>query len=173
MTKSPKRTNPLAHLTDSLPVRARIGVVLMVACLALERLRSSPDLAVAAAAFELCRRWFDGERFDPERIEEANANEDGGGLVRASMNARSQSELAAWGVLSSATMYVAFQAYREVGSLPPPMASQLAEDELDEMCRQMETLSPSLIETARKAAEFLGQGHEPSFDQLKARLSRS
>jgi hypothetical protein len=69
-------------------------------------------------------------------------------------------------------MYVAFQAHREVGSLPRPTASQLADDELDEMCRHMETLSPSLIETAGKAAKFLGQGQQPSFAQLKAILLR-
>jgi hypothetical protein len=58
----------------------------MMADLALERLKSSPDLPVATAAFELCPLWFDGERFDPRRIEEAYADEDGGGLARGAMN---------------------------------------------------------------------------------------
>ncbi len=41
MNKSFKETNPIALITDSLPVRSRIGVVLMVADLALERLESA------------------------------------------------------------------------------------------------------------------------------------
>ena len=89
------------------------------------------------------------------------------------MNARSQSELAAWGVLASVIMYIAFQAYRATGISPTPMVSEVEEDELDELYRQMEALSPSLIETARKAARFLGQGSEPSFAQLKAAVLTS
>lgn len=87
--------SPLTQIADGLPVRARIGVVLMVSDLALARLESSPDLSVAAAAVDLCPRWYDGERFDPDRFEEAYADEDGGGLAGGAMNARSQSELTA------------------------------------------------------------------------------
>jgi hypothetical protein len=87
------------------------------------------------------------------------------------MNARSQSELAAWGVLASAVMYFAFQAYREIGNSPSPMVSEVEDDELDEMYRHMEVLSPSLIETARKAAKILEKSQAPSFARLKAVLS--
>lgn len=123
MSKPHKGAGPLAQIADSLPVRGRIGVVLMLADLALAWLKSSPELPVAAAAVDLCRRWYDGERFDPDRFEEAYADEDGGGVVRGAMNARSQSELAAWGLLASAMMYIAFQAYREIGSFPSPIVS--------------------------------------------------
>jgi hypothetical protein len=57
--------SPLAQIVDGLPVRGRIGVVLMMADLALAWLESSPDLPVAPAAVDLCRRWYDCERFDP------------------------------------------------------------------------------------------------------------
>ncbi len=67
----------------------------MVADLALAWLGSSPDRPIAAADVDLCRWWYDGEWFDPDRFEEAYAREDGGGVVRGAMNARSQSELAA------------------------------------------------------------------------------
>lgn len=142
MSRSHKGTGPLAQIVDSLPVRARIGIVLMVADLALAWLESSPDLPVAAAAVDLCRRWYDGKRFDPARFEEAYADEDGGGIVRGGMNARSQSELAAWSVLASAMMYIAFQASREIGSFSTPIVSEVQEDELDEMYQHMQAISP-------------------------------
>ena len=172
MSRSHKGTGPLAQIVDSLPVRARIGVVLMVADLALTWLESSLDLPEAAAAFDLCRRWYDGERFDPARFEEAYADEDGGGLTGGAMNAQSQSELAAWCVLASAIMYIAFQASREIGSFSTPIVSEVQEDELDEMYRHMQAISPFFIETARRAAKVLGAGREPSFAQLKAILLR-
>jgi hypothetical protein len=68
-------------------------------------------------------------------------------------------------------MYVAFHAYREIGRYPTPIVSEVEEDELDEMCRHMEALSPVYMETARGAAKYLGQGQEPSFERLKAILS--
>jgi len=171
MSKSDNATSPLARLTESLPVRGRIGVVLIVADLALSRLQGSPEFPVARSAFDLCRRWYDGDRFDPDRFEEAHFDEDGRGVSRSAMNARSQSELAAWRVLASAMLYVAFQAYREIGSYPTPIVSGVHEDELDEMYRHMQVISPTFIEAARSAAKILGQGREPSFAQLKAILS--
>ncbi len=77
----------LARITDSLAVRGHIGVVLMVADLALTRLADSAGLPVARAAFDL---WFDGERFDPNRFGQAYADEDGRDLAGGAMNARSQ-----------------------------------------------------------------------------------
>jgi hypothetical protein len=172
MSRSHKGVSPLAQIADGLPVRGRTGVVLVLADLALAWLESSPELPVAAAAVDLCRRWYDGERFDPDRFEEAYADEDGGGVVRGAMNARSQSELAAWSLLASALMYTSFQAYREIGSFPTPIVSEVQDDELDEMYRHMQTISPLFIEAARRAAKILGEGREPSFAQLKAILLR-
>jgi hypothetical protein len=171
MIKSHNKS-PLVLLTDGLAVRGRIGVVLMLADLAMRQLESSSDLPAARAAFDLCRRWYDGERFDPDRFEEAYADEDGGGLAGEAMNARSQSELTAWNVLASAVMYIAFQAYRELGRYPAPMLSDMEADELNQIYRHMQTVSPVFIETARKAEKILEQGREPSFAQLKAILSR-
>jgi Immunity protein Imm6 len=165
-----KGESPLALIADGLPARGRIGVVLMMADLALSRLHGSPDFPFARSAFDLCRRWYDGERFDPDRFEEAYADEDGGGLAGGAMNARSQSELTAWNVLASAIMYIAFQARRELGRYPAPMLSEMESDELNQMYRHMQTISPMFIETARRAAKLLGQKQEPSFDQLKAIL---
>ncbi len=167
-----KGESPLAHIADGLPVRGRIGVVLMMADLALSRLHGSSGFLFARSAFDLCRRWYDGERFDPDRFEEAYFDEDGRGLGRGAMDARSQSELAAWCVLASAIMYIAFQAYREIGSSPSPIVSEVEEDELDELYRHMQTISPVFIETARRAAKILGHGSQPSFAQLKAILSK-
>jgi hypothetical protein len=69
-------------------------------------------------------------------------------------------------------MYIAFQAYREIGSFPTPIVSEVQEDELDEMYRHMQAISPLFIEAARRAAEILGKEREPSFAQLKTILLR-
>src|SRR5262245_60486105 len=103
-------TSPLAIIADTLPVRGRIGIVVMMGALALERLESAPDFPVAQAAFDLCRRWFDGERFDSDRFDEAYYDEFGYGLAQAANNARSKSELATWAVLASAMKYVELHA---------------------------------------------------------------
>jgi len=172
MSESDNATSPLAQLANSLPVRGRIGVVLIVADLALTRLQGAPDFPVARSAFDLCRRWYDGERFDPNRFDEAYYDEHDRGLSRSAMKARSQSELAAWSVLASAMMYIALQAYREIGRIPSSMVGNLGDEgELDEMYRHMQAISPTFIEAARRAAKILGQGREPSFAQLKAILS--
>jgi len=172
MSNFQKARNPLALVIDRLSVRARIGVVLMVAALALKRLEGAPGFQFAAVSFDLCRRWYDGERFNPDRFEESYADEDGGGLVRGAMDARSQSELAAWAILASAIMYIAFQAYREIGRFSTPIVSEVnAENELDEMYRHMQKLSPTFMEVAREAAVHVGQGQELSFAQLEARRS--
>jgi hypothetical protein len=69
-------------------------------------------------------------------------------------------------------MYIAFQAHREPGSSPTPGVLKSDEDELEEMYSHMQAISPSFIETARRAAKFLEQGKEPSFAQLKAILAK-
>lgn len=68
-------------------------------------------------------------------------------------------------------MYIAFQAYRDLGRYPAPMLLEMEADELNEMYRHMQTISPMFIETARRAAKLLGQRQESSFAQLKAILS--
>jgi hypothetical protein len=166
-----KGTSPLALITEGLPVRGRIGVVLMMAALALEWLRSSPDFPVARAAFDLGRRWYEGERFDPDRFEKAYFDEYDRSVGLSAMKARSRSELAAWSVIASAILYIAFQAYREIGAPPSPMVSEVEEDELDEVYEQMQKISPVFINTAMRTAEVFRQGQDASFAQLKAILS--
>src|SRR5262245_27750676 len=125
MNISGNATSPLARITESLPVRGRVAVVVTVPDLVLSLLQGSADFLFAQSAVDLCRRWYDGDRFDPDLFEEAYFDEDGRGVGRGAMNARSQPELAAWGVLASAIMYIAFQAYREVGGFPSPMVSDV------------------------------------------------
>jgi hypothetical protein len=69
-------------------------------------------------------------------------------------------------------MYIAFQASREIGSFSTPIVSEVQEDELDEMYRHMQSISPLFMEAARRVARILGRGREPSFAQLKAILLR-
>ncbi len=68
MTGDIEGSSELAHLAQQLPARGRIGLAVVMACLALNRLRGLPDYSLARHAFELTRRWFDGERFDPDPI---------------------------------------------------------------------------------------------------------
>lgn len=71
MTVERKGTSPLALLADDLPVRSRFGLVVVGADLAVTWLKSSPNFAAAYASFDLARRWFDGERFVPDQLEDS------------------------------------------------------------------------------------------------------
>jgi hypothetical protein len=117
MKMSYKGTSPLARITDGLPVRARIGVVLAVADLAISRLDASANFPIARSAFDLCRRWYDGERLDPARLADAYADEDGGGVVHGAIEARSQLELAAWGASQARSCILHFKRTVSPGAL--------------------------------------------------------
>jgi hypothetical protein len=170
MTKPRKGTSQLARLADDLPIRLRIGLALVATDLVLSRLRSSDNFPFAEAAFELLRRWYDGDRFPPDRFEDAICDEHDKGLISALWAAQSESEEAAWRVVGSAVLYTAFHAYQDVGEIPSPGVSEVDETELDELDKQLQSISPALINAIIDAADVLRRQPDMSFSQLESNL---
>jgi hypothetical protein len=112
MTKQFNGTGLLANRVDQLPVRARVGTILLAARVALDRLRISSNFPIAFAASELVRSWYEGRRFNPDCFEETLAHEGHKGVVTCEIEAQSGTEKAAWFILEDALMYTAFHAYR-------------------------------------------------------------
>jgi len=166
-----KGESPLARLADPLPARARIGLAVVAADLALAHLRDSPDLSVAHTVFELARRWFDGARFDADRFADALDPESGRATEICAVEAKTQEERSAWLALDSAVAYVAFHAYRELGQIPAPGFSEVDETILDELDKAMRAISPGFMKTMKKAAEYLAGEPGASFPQLKPAMS--
>jgi hypothetical protein len=173
MTQKSRGTSQFALLADSLPVRARIGLTLVAADVALDRLKSSPHFPIARAAFDLARRWYDGQRFDPELFEDAVAPESGRGVALCAVEAKSEDEEAAWGAVDCAALYTACHAFRALGKLPSPLVSEVDEDVLDELDKSLHLVSPDLIITVLKAAEYLKRDPDVSFSQLKSSISNA
>jgi hypothetical protein len=171
MTQKFRGKSQFALLADSLPVRARIGLTLVAADLALDRLRSSRHHPIARAAFELARRWYDGQRFDPDLFEDAIAPESGRGVALCAVEAESEDEEAAWGTVDCAALYTAFHAFRALGKSPSPLVSEIDEDVLDELDKSLHLVSPDLIVRVLKAAEYLRHDPGASFSQLKSSIS--
>jgi hypothetical protein len=173
MTKQFKGTSQLALVAEDLPVRSRIGLTLVAADLALNRLRSSHNFPIAQAAFELPRQWYDGDRFPPDLFEDALWNEHDRGLCLCEIAAKSEREKAAWCVVGSAILYTAFHAYQAIGGFPSAVVSEVEENELDELDRELRLISPALINVVIKAADVIRQHPDISFAQLKSSLAPS
>jgi hypothetical protein len=172
MTREFKGTSPFALLADRLPVRARIGLTLVASDLALRELKSSPNFPIARTAFERARRWFDGDRFNPDLLADAVSSERDKGTTLCELEAKSEPEISAWGVLGSALAYTAFHAYRATGDCPDPMVSEVDENVLDEIDKSMRIIAPDFIITMKKAAGILERIPELSFAQLMAEVSK-
>ena len=142
MIKQLRGTSELALMVEHLPVRGRIGLVVMAAELALPRLKPLPNFPVAKEAFELARRSFDGEPVDPDSFEDAIYSEHGEGVGVCAIHAKSQPEISAWLVLESALLYIAFHTYRALGQVPTPLVSEVDEPVLDELDKDLRVISP-------------------------------
>jgi hypothetical protein len=163
--------SPLAALAERLPPRARTGIALLAAELALPRLKSSPDFPIARKAFELARRWYDGERFNPDQFEDVLVHEYDRDLYKSAIQARSALEDSAWLAIQSALAYIALYAYRELGEFPTPLVSEADDNILDELDRAARALSPAFMQTAFRASEILKQQPDIPFGRLKAETS--
>ena len=135
MIENSEGNSDLARLARQLPARGRIGLTAMLAYLALNRLRGLPDYPLAKHAFELTRRWFDGERFDPDRFEDTLQDEDNEGIGKFEHVAPTKEARAAWTLLGDAVAYTAFLAYQTTGQHPSPGICDVDESCLDDFDR--------------------------------------
>jgi hypothetical protein len=172
MTSDIEGTSDLARLARQLPARGRVGLAVVMACLALNRLRGLPDYSLARHAFELARRWFDGERFDPDRFEETLRDHDNEGIDKRIYFAQSPQEEAVWAMLGNAVAYTGFHAYQAVGKDPAPTVSEIDESCLDPIDKELRAVSPHFAKVVAEAAQFLKEEPAISFTQLSAKLSR-
>jgi hypothetical protein len=172
MTTDIEGTSDLARLAQQLPARGRVGLAVVMACLALNRLRGLPDYSLARHAFELTRRWFDGERFDPDRFEDTLQDDDNEGIDKRMFFAQSSHERATWVMLGNAVAYTAFHAYQAIGKCPGPLAGEIDESNLDDIDKELRAVSPHFIRIVAQAAECLEEDPAISFAQLRAKLSR-
>ena len=72
--------------------------------------------------------------------------------------------------MGSAVLYTAFHAYQDVGETPFPGVSEVDETELDELDKQLQSISPALINAIIDAADVLRQQPDMSFSQLESNL---
>lgn len=172
MTKNFEDNRDLARLTQLLPARGQIGLTAVLAYLALNHLRGMPDYPLAQHAFELTRRWFDGERFNPDRFEDALQDEDNEGIGKFEHVAPTKEARAAWTLLGDAVAYTAFLAYQTTGQHPSPGICDVDESCLDDFDRSIRAVSPQFVNVIAEAAEYLREEPEASFVQLKTKLSR-
>jgi hypothetical protein len=128
---------------------------------------------VAQHAFDLAKRWFDGERLDPDQFEDAIHDDRDTGVDICAQHAKSEPEISAWLALESALLYVAFHAYRSVGQQPTPLVSEVEEDELDTLEKCLRAISPASIDTVLRAATFLAQDGRLSFAHLKTAIGKT
>lgn len=163
-----KGTSPLAVLVDSMPVRSRVGIALLAADIALDQLRSSRHFPTAREAFELGRRWYDGEPFDLSRLDQFEDELHNASLV--ARDAVSEKELSAWLALGNAVAYTAFFAYRLAGEFPAPTICEVEEDVIDEVDKAGRMIAPEFMSTMQRAAQYLGQEPGASFAELRSQV---
>lgn len=172
MIRQFKGTSPLALLADGLPVRTRIGLAVIAAELALDRLRSSADLPIGEAGFDLARRWFDGQRFNPDAFADViDPEEPSRGTPDCEREAKSEDERSAWAALDIALAYTAFHAYGELGQWPMPSVADVDERALDDIDQFLRLVSPDFMKTMQKAANYLKEKPGVLFAELKSMIS--
>ena len=172
MMENSEGNSDLARLTQLLPARGQIGLTTMLAYLALNRLRGLPEYPLARHAFELTRRWFDGERFSPDLFEDTLEDEDHEGITKCASVAATKDARSAWTLLSNAVSYTAFLAYKMVGSHPSPGISDVNEWCLGIFDRSIRSVSPQFMNVIAEATEYLREEPAASFAQLRTKLSR-
>jgi len=172
MTPDIEGTSDLARLAQQLPARGRVGLAVIMACLALNLLRGLPDYSLARHAFELTRRWFDGERFDPDRFDGTLRDHDNEGIDKCMHLAQSPHEQAAWILLGNAVAYTGFHAYQAIGKHPGPTVGEIDESCLDPFDKELRDVSPHFMRIVAQATECLKEDPAVSFAQLRAKLSR-
>jgi len=170
MRRERNGTSALAGLADSLPVRARIGLALIAADIALDSLETSRNLPEAASAFDLARRWFDGEAILPDQIQDTLHGEYSG-LSLTLVSVHEKQEQAGLLTLGSALLYTAYHAFRRTGGTPNASVNEVDERELDEIDKSLQIIAPAAMDRLRAAAQYLEKHPNVSFRDLKAGIS--
>lgn len=171
MTQEAKGTSQTAVLADDLPARARVGLALVAAKLALPLLSHSPNAPLAKRIFELARRWHDGEAIAPNLFVDTLEPEEGVGIALAELNAPSDQERLAWLALACAAYYAAHHAHVQVGYPPSETVCEVDERILDELDRASRTLSPAFMQVMALAAGFLKRRPNASFAEIQMAIS--
>ncbi len=170
-TYEPLPTTALGKLASTLPARSRVGLALIAGALALDYLKPYRNYSIGRYAFDLARRWYDGEAVSPRAMEESLHDESDEGVLVCAQESRSRQDLPAWLVLASALYYTAYQAYRKAGERPGPLVFEVDETELDELDKQLRALSPTAISAVESAAQHLTMwAPRLPFAQLKAKV---
>lgn len=166
-----KGESPLTRLSDPLTVRARVGLAVVAADLALTHLRDSPDPLLTRTIFELARRWFDGARFDADRFADV-LDPEYERTCKLRSRGQMQEEASAWTALADAAAYVGFHAYDELGQCAAPGFSELDETILDDIDKSMRPISPEFMKTMKTAAGYLQREARASFAQLNGVIAQ-
>ena len=164
-----KGTSPLAVLADRLPVRARIGLALVAGDIALRFIEAPLNRQVSVSALDIARRWFDGKRIDPDRIQDALYDEESGlSLILQSVD--NKQDKAAMMTLGSVLLYTAYHAYQHTGGTPNGSVCEVDERELDEIDKWLRVIAPAAMDILRMAAQHLESRPDISFRALKAEI---
>src|SRR4051794_32026793 len=172
MHQKPAGTTPFAKLAYALPPRQRVGLALVAGDLALATLKQLPKYQMGRDAFELARRWYDGEPVDLSRFEQAIHDESDHGLDINAQEAKSEREKVAWMALDTAVACAGHYGYEAIGEMATPIIYEMTEegilDSLDDLLRRLFSSMPN---TMIEAAAYLREhsGHVP-FSQLKAKF---
>jgi hypothetical protein len=164
-------TSQLAMLAAPLPARARVCLALLAADLALHLLRKSPEFDLAQRAVSLASDWQQGKPVDPDALGEALEAE-GIGIAFAMIRAhtKSEQERLTWYVLGDALYYAAYHAFRAANRNPWGSISEVDENALDDLGKDLQALEPSSLDFIARAAAYLAQHPESSLTRLKAQI---
>jgi hypothetical protein len=171
MTEQFKGNGILALRADRLSSRSRVGLMLIGAQLALDRLRLFQGFPIAQSAFDLARRWYDNDRISSDQIEDSLIPEYNKGVTDYEVAAQSQPELSAWLVLEDMLLYTAFHATKQAGEHPSSLIANVEENIFDDFESHMRTLSPKGIGFLFQAADLLNDHPQASYADLKSKIS--
>lgn len=125
-----------------LPPRDQARRLALVAQPLVERIhRAEADAAEADAALAAISAWGEGQRLTGRAFSDLIYSEDERGTLRRLSQAAGKPSEEAWSALTTATMYVAWLAYRETGESMPSDVNEVDEETLDLLDEQLGELA--------------------------------
>ena len=140
---------------DGVGVRGRCAMATLIA----SRLRDviaakGDDIGSADAAISAMKRWTNGEALSGRVFSDLVYDEDGEGVALHTMDGEHTSATPEWTALSTAVMYVAWQAYQQAGERMPEDIAEVRDDtlaDLDAQWRATPAFDPGLLSRAAAA----------------------